>query len=170
MSFQSVQASGYVKGTRLKIFKAIAFNPNESQRTGCRIADVALNGGTTRYAELEHNGLIEVTGYAKCPVTGKTVGLYAITGHVPTEKLKALPSELKSLRKEVKELRQISETLHASNEKLIISNKGLHRAVKSLAQRVDQLKKVSTSDLEERLAYSRIVDATREKNNQPHLK
>jgi len=122
-SYREIVESGFVTNAQLSVLKAIAEQAPISQRAACQASGLALNSGTPRFAELRHNGLIHVVGQGKCAVTGKTVDLYDLTHHVPTEKLKKPPGELTLLRDEVAELKQanakLSQQLDHSQRELL---------------------------------------------------
>lgn len=64
------------------------FQVNQTRHMG---HDVVKGSICARLSELELQGVAEVVGQKKCPLTGRTASIWRLTGAIPKDKVKAPP-------------------------------------------------------------------------------
>lgn len=140
--YQQIRDSGYLSEKRFVVYETLF---KHGPLTGAQVADLIKNQDPNvphsetirnRLGELRDQGVVKELGTTACPLTGRRVILWDVTGNLPSKKLtkRSSSQKLSDLKSAVVELR--------SAQKLYMENRGndeIGQQVAHAAAKLDQV-------------------------------
>ena len=85
-AYREIQDSGRLSQLQILVYRTLfQHGPLSRTETAHKIVGAARDGVHQRFCELKNAGLIKIVGKRKCSITGKTVRVWDVTSHVPTD-------------------------------------------------------------------------------------